>query len=158
MNMDTNDIQPNGESPQDWDRYAAMLREYGQRTDVPDSLLHRQTPEAWERALLQRQRSRMIRWGLGLPGGMAAVALVGFLGYGILTDDPAPGEPPVVRVAEPAPEAHEPEQFAAPEIPPVWVDSHFDAIELPPVGFLDIEVADSTLHLYPLVDTPVAGE
>lgn len=158
MNRDTNDIQPNGESPQGWDRYAAMLREYGERTDVPESLLRRQSPEAWDRALLQRQRRRMVRWGIGLPGGMVAVALVGFLTYGALVDDPAPGQAPVVRVAEPAPAAVEPEQFAAPEIPPVWVDSHFDAVELPPVGFLDIEVADSTLHQTPLTDTPVAGE
>jgi hypothetical protein len=158
MNMDTNDTNQNGESPQDWDRYASMLREYGERTEVPESLISRQSPEAWERSLLQRQRNRMIRWGLGLPSAMVAFALVGFLGYGILTDDPATGQQPVVRVAEPAPEALEPELFAAPEIPPVWVDSHFDAIELPPVGFLDIEVADSTLHLYPLIDSPVAGE
>lgn len=158
MSIDRDDIRESGgEAPEGWREYGDMLRAYGRQVDAPASLRRFESEAGWDETLRRHRRRQTLRRGVGIPAVMVAVALLGFLVDGMLTDGVRPEETPVVRVAEPPTQAVPEETFAAPEIPPVWIDSHINAVDFPPVGFLDIEMADSLL-LIPIADTPVAGE
>lgn len=151
--IDRNNVS---DAPQDWERYARVLREHGQRH--PGVEFTERLESGWSGRLAEHRRAHNRKW-IAAPLATLAVAVAGFL---IVSDtvlrnasmEPSVADDPVLPLApdEAAP------RFAAPEIPPIWTDTNLPLVE-PPIlpGMADPSVlgswADSILH-----EPPVAGE
>lgn len=118
------------DAPQDWDRYARLLREHG-RVPVSSGFDERLEAE-WDARVTESRRRRSLR-RITAPIATLAVAAVGFLIVSesalrnAALNDTAAHEPELILVAE-----EEAENLAAPEIPPIWIDTNLPMIE-PPV-------------------------
>ena len=159
MSVNTNH-KNSPDAPQDWDRFARVLREHGEATPLPG--LEDRLASGWEHKVARRRRARAFRRTAGSLAGVATLAGLFMFSW--------PGTPeesmPVPQAAEPQIEAEAPDIFANPDIPPIWVDTTFPEVEMPPFDLMEpghadagpgpfFYYADSLSSLY---EDPVAGE
>ena len=146
-------------APENWEYYAGMLREYRDGVAPPDSLRVPASTELFDNEIRRRRRKGTQRWLLGMPVLALVMLVAGTILHRSYNGAAAPVAQQHQEVNDPvALEAPE-DLFAAPEIPPVWIDSDLEAIELPGFPGIDMELADSTFNIDAIIDTPaVAGE
>lgn len=157
INRDHIDRNSLSDAPQDWERYARMLREHGRK--LPEAELAERLEKDWDRRLAARRRTQG-RLRIIAPLATLVVAAAGFF---IVSDtalhkaalEPRVAEDPVLPILP----DERPQRFAAPEIPPVWIDTNLPFLDAPSLpGMADPSLlrswADSLLHREP----PVAGE
>ncbi len=157
-NRDDNQSGAERETPENWEYYAGMLREYRDGVQPPDSLRVPASVEVFESEVRRRNRVRAQRWLVGAPALTLLLLVGGTLLNSSFNDATAPVAEKHQEVNDPAPLQEPVDIFASPDIPPVWIDSGLEAIELPGFPGIDMELADSILQIHPMIDTPVAGE
>lgn len=125
------------DAPENWERYADMLKEHG-RAEVPAGLEQRLSRE-WDGRMARRNRGARLRNGVLITGALVTVFLAMFR----LGSENAPT--PAVQPEPVAPSAvlEQPDIFANPDIPPVWIDTNLPAFESMPfpepgeIGIMD---------------------
>lgn len=159
MSVNT-DHRTSPDAPQDWERFARVLREHGEAKSLPG--LEDRLSSGWERKLSQRRRTRIFRRTAGSVTAFATIAGLFMFSWPGVAEEPAP----VQQAAKPQIETPVQDIFANPEIPPVWVDTAFPEVDMPPFDLMEPGHAEAGSNPYFYYgdslayqhDVPVTGE
>lgn len=125
------------DAPENWERYADLLNEHG-RVE-PSTGLEQRLAREWDGRMARRNRGARVRNGVLVTGALVTVFLAMFkLGVEHVPEPAAQPEP-----VAPSAVLEQPDIFANPDIPPVWIDTTLPAFESMPfpepgeIGIMD---------------------
>jgi hypothetical protein len=155
--MNEQDDMRQPDAPQGWTGYHNMLNNHG-RVDAPVGLTENVARD-WKKARRSRIRRRQWRVAIAVPAVALLVVGLFSVDVGGLFENQAAEVAPHVNVPHQDNIVPEEEAFAAPNVPPVWLDSSLPAIDVSlPEALNDSTMIDIEFHPARPADTPVTGD